>query len=302
MNEFRSEVFGEKKPLLGTKKPRRRNGGAELSDVAVRREESRKTDTRGDDRHRLVSRQIIVVHRRKRRKMELVNLSGGGAMIAGKLKPNLGERLELEFDEGARMEAVVRWLKEGRIGLEFAHETQIDCSPEQRSALFRQIIERSFPDLAIAPLSIDAEPQAEEPEENGPESRRSEPRHPLIWSGTIRLFNRDVVVRLRNISSRGALIESDVTLSPDISLVLDLGGAGSIQAKVSWAMGDQAGLVFATEFDVVKLADSRPTAVPLEWDCPTYLRDAGKESPWEAVWGRVSMDELASSLEGYLKR
>lgn len=301
MNEFRSQVFGQRKPLLGTKQPKRAKEQPGLANVVVRREETRTTDMRDDDRHRLVEHDAIAIHRRKRSQVELVNLSGGGAMVETSLKPRIGDRLDLELGEGARLEAVVRWVKNGRIGLEFAHETQIDCSPDQREKLFREIIERSFPDLALNVPADAPEPNkpAQAPE---PETRRSKRRHPLIWSGVIRLYDREAMVRVRNISSHGALIHSDLTLTPGVSLQLELGGAGIVESKVSWAVGDQAGLSFESEFDILKLSLIRPSVVPFDWDAPTHLRTAAKPSPWDKAWKRMSVEDLARSLEGYLKR
>lgn len=303
MNEFRSQILGnaEKKPLLGTKQRRDRGGGGDLTAVKVTRQEARTTDTRGDDRHRLSGQTVAAILRGKRREVELINLSGGGAMIAGKLAAQLWERIDLDFGETGCIEAVVRWVKDGRIGLEFAHETKIDCSPDERIALLRDVIERSFPELGVT--LHEPEGRIEEAVETpDPESRRAEQRHPLIWSGTVRFKNNEAPVRLRNISSRGALIQSDITIFADSTLQLDLGEAGAIAATVSWAVGDQAGLVFAEEFDLRKLSASRPQVAPVEWDAPTYLKNAAKDSPWEKGWGRASMEELATSLEGFLKR
>jgi hypothetical protein len=305
VNEFREEIFGkcEQKPLLGTKQPRRSSGGS-LADLAVPRHEARTTDTRGDDRHRLSGETVSAIHRRKRHEVELINLSGGGAMVSGDLVPKLWDRIDLDFGETGRIETAVRWVKDGRIGLEFAHETHIDCSPEERSALLREVLQRCFADIGAPVHSVDHGAE-EAPQASAPDSAddgRAESRHPLIWSGMIRLKGHEAEVRLRNISSRGALIESEITLFADTRLLLDLGKSGSLAATVAWAVGDQAGLLFDAEFDLQLLAASQPSVAPIEWDAPTYLRNAAKDSPWEQGWGRASLEELASSLEGFLKR
>lgn len=139
------------------------------------------------------------------------------------------------------------------------------------------------------------------PVADSPDLRRTDKRHPLIWSGTITIGGHEAVVRLRNISAHGALIESDITFSSGLGVKLDLGPSGSVAATVSWAMGDQAGLRFESEFDVMKLALAKPSVVPFEWDAPSYLREASKPSPWEGAWGRVSLEDLAQSLEGFIK-
>ena len=46
-------------------------------------------------------------------------------------------------------------------------------------------------------------------------------------------------VRLRNISTNGAMIECDVPLPVGAAPLLDLGEAGLIFGNVAWAMGDR---------------------------------------------------------------
>jgi len=59
----------------------------------------------------------------------------------------------------------VRWLRDDRMGLEFAHETKIECAPQVRNALLLEVIRRSFPHVksttsapAEAPRPIPARP------------------------------------------------------------------------------------------------------------------------------------------------
>jgi hypothetical protein len=295
VNEFRNRIVGggEDKPLLGTNQ---RRGAQSLTDVPVKRQESRTTDARSDDRHRIIGQQVIAIHRRKQHTAELINLSGGGAMIAADFTPNLWDRVQIDFGETGRTEAAVRWLKNGRIGLEFAHETQIDCPREQQAALLREVIEQSFPD-AINGHAEAAPATSTEPEE--PHYARSEMRHPLVWSGTLRLNGHQAEARLRNISSRGAQIESDITLYPDVAVVLDLGNSGSLLATVAWALGDQAGLLFDKEFDLSLLAATPPRVVPRD---AKGIPGETADEPWDKGWGRASLNELASSLEGFMKR
>jgi hypothetical protein len=296
VNEFRAQLFGERKEVpLFTSKHKRGVAGADLTQVTVPRHEVRSQDMREGDRHRLSNHVVAAIHRRRRHQVELINLSGGGAMIAGDLAPNLWDRIVLDFGKTGRIETAVRWVKDGRLGLEFAHETQIDCSEEERESLLREVIERNFADLQIS-IPAASSPAEAPADESDPESRRSELRHPLIWSATVNLNGHESVVRLRNISSHGALIESDMTLCADSTLLLEIGGAGTIGATVSWAIGDQAGILFDTAFDVQQLAVAKPEIAPAD---PVAPVDSATSSEG---WGRASINELANSLEGFLKR
>jgi hypothetical protein len=303
MNKFRSTILGGGVPAPATPLVSVKQGGASDGDnigsVAIERNVARTADHRGDDRHRLARDPAVITFKKKRFDANLVNLSGGGAMIEAAITPRLWDRVDLHLGEGSPIECAVRWLRGGRIGLEFAHETRIECAPEKRDAVLLDVIRRSFPDLAptVPMIVADAAPAA------APASRRSAVRHPLIWNGTI-LWQHDVhTVRLRNISASGALIDSQVDFPEGVELLLDLGASGQYFANVSWSRGGQAGLLFREPFDVSVLAATKPEVAPQRWDKPGYLDlSSGQASPWESEWERQDLAELRDELEGFLKR
>jgi hypothetical protein len=309
MNNIRQQIFGgerqERRSLLGAKRKKGADSDSGLLSVSIPRAEARLSDSREADRHRLTDEQVTVKHGRKSHKVDLVNLSGGGAMVAGNFEPNLWDRVELHLGEGARLECTVRWIKNGRVGLEFAHETRIDCAPKDRARLLQDVIARSFPETKVE-IATPAAPDKPEPALELPKADdgRGEFRHPLIWSGQIHYDFESTPVRLRNISANGAMIECSVPLPIGAEPLLDLGEAGSIFARVSWCCGDQVGLAFQTEFDLADLAKSRPDLVPVNWQAPNYLKNPspGAAAPPSDPWQRLSMDELNERLEGYLKR
>ena len=57
-----------------------------------------------------------MTHKRKSREVQLVNVSGGGAMIATKLKLVPWDRLELHLGANGTIECSVLWVKDGRAG------------------------------------------------------------------------------------------------------------------------------------------------------------------------------------------
>jgi hypothetical protein len=309
MNSIRHQIFGgereERRSLLGTKRKKGADADSGLKSISIPRAESRVSDSREGDRHRLVGEKVTLKHGRKSHTVELVNLSGGGAMVAADFDAKIGDKVELHLAEGASLECAIRWMKNGRVGLEFAHETRIDCSPKERAHLLQDVIARSFPETAVqvstpeAPEKLSPTPAAGSA---GDESRDNF-RHPLIWSGHIHYDFDSTPVRLRNISKTGALIECPVPLPVGAEPLLDLGEAGSIFARVSWSCGDQVGLEFQTEFDLSELAKSRPDLTPPSWDAPSYLREDAKAggAPWEDPWQRLSVRQLSQELEGYLK-
>lgn len=255
-------------------------------------------DHRDEVRHRLARETATVGYGGAMRDVDLVNLSGGGAMIEADFSPALWDRVDLYLGDGNPIECAVRWLRNGRIGLEFAHETQIDCAPAERDALLLDVIRRSFPDIELGKPAVAEDCMVEGVEP----SRRGPSRHPLIWNGKITWQQQSRTVRLRNISTSGVLIDSPFDFPEGTELMLDLGMSGLYEATVGWSRGGQAGLVFKAPFDISTLAAARPEVAPQSWQRPAYLdRCADQSSPWESGWDRSALADLRADLEGYLK-
>jgi hypothetical protein len=298
---IRSKIFGnraaEESPVLKAKKPKGAKADT-LNSIPVIREETRRGDTRDQDRHRLPDEQVTLTHAGRSHSVQLVNLSGGGAMVAADFEPAMWDRVELRLGENGTVECAVRWLKGGRVGLEFAHETRLDCSADQQAAVLRDVITRSFPDLAFEGTA-----EAPQPAKLEIGEQRTDGRHPLIWSGTIHHDFQSSEIRLRNISETGAMVECGATLLVGSEPLLELGEDISILTTVAWAVGDSAGLKFHQPFDLTLLSRAKPEVAPARWEAPSYLQ-AGTtaDSPWADEWGRKSVSELRQDLEGFWKR
>jgi EAL domain-containing protein (putative c-di-GMP-specific phosphodiesterase class I) len=81
-----------------------------------------------------------------------------------------------------------------------------------------------------------------------------EPRHRLMRRAVASIDGEAVEVKLRNISSMGALVECPVAVSPGSELVIDIVGVAPVRATVRWAQADKFGVQFAQEFDLTRLA------------------------------------------------
>jgi len=313
MNSFRKAILsgqGLKGNPVAHSKTRKGAETDDLTSVEVSREESRSQNHREDDRHRLDHETATARFDGEVHPVDLINLSGGGAMIRANFAPRLWERVDLIFAEVAEIECAVRWLRDDRVGLEFAHETRIDCDPETRDALLLDVIRRSFAtDVTIStakpgPSPIHATPAADEDDDDAiANSRRTERRHPLVWMGQV-LYNHDSEkVRLRNISEHGALIESPVTYSLGAELYLDLDEAGQHFACVSWTGGGKVGLKFQSPFNLRLLGKAKHEVTPQMLTRPGPAGSlVDQDNPWAEGWQRQSIDELRDDLEGFLKR
>lgn len=275
---------------------RRKGASVEALDSLIEREKARTNHSRSEDRHRLLDETVNIKRDSSVHEVQLINVSGGGAMIGGDIDLMLWDRLELQLGENGTVECVVRWIRNGRYGLEFAHETRLDCGADEQANVLREVIRRSFPDLEF---EADLDPQTSH---SGPDGR-GERRHPLVWSGVLHHDYQSTPIRIRNISATGAMIECSAILTVGSEPLLELGDELSISAKVAWVVGDEAGLRFDRPFDLQDLARARPQITPAHWNPPSYLAsEPDRDSPWGEHWRRMSVGELRQELEGFMKR
>ena len=294
-------VRGEKPPLLADKNGRH-EGEDSLDAQMVSRAETRASNHRHKDRHRLNGETATVVRGGRSLEVELINLSAGGAMIRSLPDVKLWDIIELKLGNGFSVDAAVRWIKGEQVGVEFAHETRIECDPVEHAALLLDVIRRSFDDQVVDLVPEEAMAEVEVPRERL--NDRDQKRHPLIWVGEIHYAHDSYPARLRNVSEGGALVDvcSDYPLGAEI--MLDLREAGQFFATVVWVGGDQAGLKFQEPFDIACLAKAKPHIAPANWSAPTFLKGKATDegSPWNENWSRSSLSEMRDDLEGYLKR
>ena len=123
MHEFRTAILtGDIRPPEGPRsrkeRCRRQNDEPTLVGISIPREERRKTNQRHEDRFHGVVDRATIVFRRKKTLVRIVNVSGSGVMIESHIMPRIGEVIRLEFDNFEPLQAVVRWVKQGRIGLD----------------------------------------------------------------------------------------------------------------------------------------------------------------------------------------
>lgn len=123
MHEFRTAIIsGDVKSVLDPvprkEACRRRNRGPTLIDIAIPREERRVADQRREDRFHNVVDRATLVFRRKKLLVRIVNVSASGVMVECSVMPRIGETVALEFEGSEGLEGVVRWVKQGRMGVD----------------------------------------------------------------------------------------------------------------------------------------------------------------------------------------
>lgn len=93
-----------------------------LTRILTPREQSRGIDQRSEERHAGVVDAARIFFRGQEYDVAVLNISSRGTMIESDLVPRLGETIVVEFDNCSRIHAFVRWIRDGRIGLNFGHE------------------------------------------------------------------------------------------------------------------------------------------------------------------------------------
>jgi hypothetical protein len=280
MHELRSTILsGEPRPAS----PVARKGKAKretpaptgLTKIAIKREEARVTDQRLEDRHYGAAERSTIVFRRRRLEVDVVNVSSRGAMIAAAIEPRIGEKIDIQFSDSNRTRCVVRWIRDGRIGLEFVNETIFWETGGQGPVFRYEKPEAGSPD----PVHVAVD---------------REPRQTLLRAGTLYWSGISIPVRLRNISEGGARVESGRSLCSGAEVELDLGDGQFAYAEVRWSKDGQVGLRFAESFDIDALAPAHASGErPPEVLKPAYLEtELQPDSPWAARFERLSLTDL----------
>jgi diguanylate cyclase (GGDEF)-like protein len=105
-----------------------------------------------------------------------------------------------------------------------------------------------------------------------------EPRHRLMRRAITSIDGKTIEVRLRNISSMGALVECDLAVSPGTELAIDIVGVGPVRGVVRWAQSGKFGVQFGNQFDLALLAPQQDKSNKVRMLRPAFLdqqRDAG---------------------------
>lgn len=89
---------------------------------------------------------------------------------------------------------------------------------------------------------------------------RVAPRDSLLLQGRLTLVggSSPATVRVRNLSSGGCLVESDIVAVSGQAAMIELRGIGSVAGKVAWVGKGRFGIAFARLIDPVE-ARTRPS-------------------------------------------
>jgi diguanylate cyclase (GGDEF)-like protein len=98
-----------------------------------------------------------------------------------------------------------------------------------------------------------------------------EPRHRLMRRAITAIDGETVEVKLRNISSMGALVDCSRPVAPGTDLAIDIVGVGPVRGVVRWAQSGQFGVQFHGEFELARLAPKKERRNDVTMMTPWYV-------------------------------
>ena len=278
-----------------------------LGAVAIPRSGPRSVHQRHEDRHVLRGTKATADIAGEIHEVSILNLSSNGVMITHEGDLRIGEQVYLTIEDCAPITTAVRWLRAGKVGLEFIAETVIIAEAGVQGFIVKTIRREAEAAGTTSTLKI------------GTEQRDALKRHPLVFVGKVRWDGGDATVRIRNISASGAMVAlaDNTNLAKGDALTLSLVNAGDITARIRWIADRQFGLQFDQPFDVSLLVNENAAelappddfgglAAPSMADEPTdddfdslQIRLGNVRNPHrppEMRYGKLTLDEVYATL------
>lgn len=176
MHEIRSALLsgeggGRASPLIAPKRGRDKaeaNSGS-LTAIPVKRQQTRSRNERKEERlHGVVDAAILHFDGCKY-DARVVNVSSQGTMVETTFSPWIGDSIQVQFADCNPTDCVVRWVRGGRLGLEFAEGTTILASLKIKKQIFGSAAVDRAQDGDKLQRPMASRPQ----------------RHGLTWTGTL---------------------------------------------------------------------------------------------------------------------
>ena len=278
MHDLRSSLIrGERRDPVARKASgalERRGSDGSLAGITIRRQESRRSDQRHEPRHVNVLDTATLRQRRQVAEVPLLNLSSRGAMVACDWRPRIGARLMIRFADCNETACSVRWVRDGRIGLEFDKETVMIGANDVQRPIVGGRRAGEHPPIALC--------------------KQRAPRQASMLRAQLHSRNGTMSVKLRNISASGAMLQATDDLPENFEIVLEIPRAAAIPGRVRWCLNKQIGIHFDDVLDLAALLRA-PEEVREQPDYlkPDYLRsEMDANSPWAAKQSGLTLDDL----------
>ena len=94
----------------------------QLAGDLIPRMQRRIIDQRSEPRFSDVVDRAVIVFRDQQYIVPVINISTRGAMVECEFVPRIGETVLIQFENCTPIQAFVRWIRQGRMGVNFGHE------------------------------------------------------------------------------------------------------------------------------------------------------------------------------------
>lgn len=88
----------------------------------IPRTQPRTADQRSEDRLEDVVDRAIITFRGQDHLVPVVNISARGTMVECDVMPRIGEAVVVQFENCTKIHGFVRWVRDGKLGINFGHE------------------------------------------------------------------------------------------------------------------------------------------------------------------------------------
>jgi hypothetical protein len=93
-----------------------------LAGDLIPRAQPRVADQRSEERRSDLAERAVISFRGQDHLVPVLNISSRGTMIECDIMPRIGETIVIQFEHCTRIHSFVRWVRDGRVGLNFGHE------------------------------------------------------------------------------------------------------------------------------------------------------------------------------------
>ena len=185
-------------------------GAVEFTTISLSKEPPKKRDRREGQRYMTVLQAGKLVTERYQELCLVRNISSAGMMAEIFVPLEIGEQVGVEFKAGTVVGGVVRWVKDGRSGIEFTQKIDVH--------------------EVLAPHRGRLSPRA--------------PRLDIDGVATVEIDEEEIALTVVDISQGGIKVEADERLEEGLKVVVNIDGLPLRASIVRWVRGGLAGISF----------------------------------------------------------
>jgi hypothetical protein len=93
-----------------------------LAGDLIPRTQPRTADQRSEERLEDVVDRAVITFRGQDHLVPVVNISARGTMVECDVMPRIGEAVIVQFENCTKIHGFVRWVRDGKLGINFGHE------------------------------------------------------------------------------------------------------------------------------------------------------------------------------------